>query len=44
MMECASCTDAAVHRLTDVQTGSAWVMCTPCASTYLTLPQVTQVP
>lgn len=43
-MNCTSCTDVAAHRLTDVQTGSAWLMCTPCAGTFLSLPRVTQVP
>jgi hypothetical protein len=43
-MACASCSDNAAHRLTDVETGSAWLMCTACAAAYLSLPQVTQVP
>lgn len=44
LMACASCSDNAAHRLTDVETGSAWLMCTACAAAYLSLPQVTQVP
>ena len=36
--------DETSDRLTDVETGSAWLMCTACDAAYLSLPQVTQVP
>ena len=42
-MNCATCSEAAAHRLTDVVNGTAWIMCTSCAIAYLRLPNVTQV-